>query len=511
MGTVTEIYDYFRLIFSKIATPYCPVCGEKIVSQSVDEIVDKIMGHKEREKLILLAPIIRGKKGEHKRILDSVKREGFTRLYIDGKEYEIQEEISLDKNKKHDIDVVVDRIIVKDGIETRLTDSTETALKLGNGLVKVMDLEGNIETFSEKLTCPNGHITIEEVEPRSFSFNSPFGMCEDCNGLGFHLEVDEDLVIPNYNLSLKDGAIDPFHTSQKGTYYYEIFKTIIEDAGFTEETLFKDLPKKTIDEILYGTNRDIRFKFNSHFSGHKIYKGPFEGVINTLNRRYHQTNSDAVKDKVEEYFVEKTCKTCNGKRLKKEILSMKINGLNISEVTDMSVTKALEWFKDLKLSKTEEKIARLILKEIIARLEFLDNVGLGYLTLSRAAGSLSGGESQRIRLATQIGSALVGVSYVLDEPSIGLHQRDNHLLIKSLRNLTDVGNTLIVVEHDEDTMIASDMIVDIGPGAGVHGGEIVFQGTYDEILKDENSITGKYLSRRLTIEPPEKRKILQIF
>lgn len=506
VGTVTEIYDYFRLIFSKIATPYCPVCGEKIVSQSVDEIVDKIMGHKEREKLILLAPIIRGKKGEHKRILDSVKREGFTRLYIDGKEYEIQEEISLDKNKKHDIDVVVDRIIVKDGIETRLTDSTETALKLGNGLVKVMDLEGNIETFSEKLTCPNGHITIEEVEPRSFSFNSPFGMCEDCNGLGFHLEVDEDLVIPNYNLSLKDGAIDPFHTSQKGTYYYEIFKTIIEDAGFTEETLFKDLPKKTIDEILYGTNRDIRFKFNSHFSGHKIYKGPFEGVINTLNRRYHQTNSDAVKDKVEEYFVEKTCKTCNGKRLKKEILSMKINGLNISEVTDMSVTKALEWFKDLKLSKTEEKIARLILKEIIARLEFLDNVGLGYLTLSRAAGSLSGGESQRIRLATQIGSALVGVSYVLDEPSIGLHQRDNHLLIKSLRNLTDVGNTLIVVEHDEDTMIASDMIVDIGPGAGVHGGEIVFQGTYDEILKDENSITGKYLSRRLTIEPPEKRK-----
>lgn len=506
VGTVTEIYDYFRLIFSKIATPYCPVCGEKIVSQSVDEIVDKIMGHKEREKLILLAPIIRGKKGEHKRILDSVKREGFTRLYIDGKEYEIQEEISLDKNKKHDIDVVVDRIIVKDGIETRLTDSTETALKLGNGLVKVMDLEGNIETFSEKLTCPNGHITIEEVEPRSFSFNSPFGMCEDCNGLGFHLEVDEDLVIPNYNLSLKDGAVDPFHTSQKGTYYYEIFKTIIEDAGFTEETLFKDLPKKTIDEILYGTNRDIRFKFNSHFSGHKIYKGPFEGVINTLNRRYHQTNSDAVKDKVEEYFVEKTCKTCNGKRLKKEILSMKINGLNISEVTDMSVTKALEWFKNLKLSKTEEKIARLILKEIIARLEFLDNVGLGYLTLSRAAGSLSGGESQRIRLATQIGSALVGVSYVLDEPSIGLHQRDNHLLIKSLRNLTDVGNTLIVVEHDEDTMIASDMIVDIGPGAGVHGGEIVFQGTYDEILKDENSITGKYLSRRLTIEPPEKRK-----
>lgn len=506
VGTVTEIYDYFRLIFSKIATPYCPVCGEKIVSQSVDEIVDKIMGHKEREKLILLAPIIRGKKGEHKRILDSVKREGFTRLYIDGKEYEIQEEISLDKNKKHDIDVVVDRIIVKDGIETRLTDSTETALKLGNGLVKVMDLEGNIETFSEKLTCPNGHITIEEVEPRSFSFNSPFGMCEDCNGLGFHLEVDEDLVIPNYNLSLKDGAVDPFHTSQKGTYYYEIFKTIIEDAGFTEETLFKDLPKKTIDEILYGTNRDIRFKFNSHFSGHKIYKGPFEGVINTLNRRYHQTNSDAVKDKVEEYFVEKTCKTCNGKRLKKEILSMKINGLNISEVTDMSVTKALEWFKNLKLSKTEEKIARLILKEIIARLEFLDNVGLGYLTLSRAAGSLSGGESQRIRLATQIGSALVGVSYVLDEPSIGLHQRDNHLLIKSLRNLTDVGNTLIVVEHDEDTMIASDMIVDIGPGAGVHGGEIVFQGTYDEILKDENSITGKYLSRRLAIEPPEKRK-----
>ena len=506
VGTVTEIYDYFRLIFSKIATPYCPVCGEKIVSQSVDEIVDKIMGHKEREKLILLAPIIRGKKGEHKRILDSVKREGFTRLYIDGKEYEIQEEISLDKNKKHDIDVVVDRIIVKDGIETRLTDSTETALKLGNGLVKVMDLEGNIETFSEKLTCPNGHITIEEVEPRSFSFNSPFGMCEDCNGLGFHLEVDEDLVIPNYNLSLKDGAVDPFHTSQKGTYYYEIFKTIIEDAGFTEETLFKDLPKKTIDEILYGTNRDIKFKFNSHFSGHKIYKGPFEGVINTLNRRYHQTNSDAVKDKVEEYFVEKTCKTCNGKRLKKEILSMKINGLNVSEVTDMSVTKALEWFKDLKLSKTEEKIARLILKEIIARLEFLDNVGLGYLTLSRAAGSLSGGESQRIRLATQIGSALVGVSYVLDEPSIGLHQRDNHLLIKSLRNLTDVGNTLIVVEHDEDTMIASDMIVDIGPGAGVHGGEIVFQGTYDEILKDENSITGKYLSRRLAIEPPEKRK-----
>ncbi|NLY86605.1 MAG: excinuclease ABC subunit UvrA [Tissierellia bacterium] len=508
VGTVTEIYDYLRLLYARIGTPYCYNCGREITSQTVEQMVDKIMESEEGTRLQILAPIIREKKGEHKKIFENIKKEGFVRVVVDGEMYDIGEDIKLDKNKKHTIEVVVDRIIIREGVEGRLADSLETALKLADGLVIVDFINKEKVMFSEKLACPECNIAIEEMSPRMFSFNSPFGACPTCNGLGFSKEIDEKLVIPNPELSIDEGGIAPFANANGQTYYYQIFKTLAEDNGFDTKTPLKEAPEKFIKELLYGTEREINFSFLSHFDdqGLKDYRGKFEGIIPNLQRRYESTSSDYVRSKIDEYMAENPCPTCGGRRLKKEVLSVKINGLNIAEVTDLSVNQAIDFFNSLVLTEKEQIIAQQVLKEIIDRLSFLKNVGLDYLTLSRSAGTLSGGEAQRIRLATQIGSGLVGVIYVLDEPSIGLHQRDNEKLLKALRNLTDLGNTLIVVEHDEDTMYAADYIVDIGPGAGIHGGEIVAEGTVEEIKKNPNSITGQYLSGSKKIEVPKARR-----
>lgn len=507
VGTVTEIYDYLRLLFARIGIPYCPKCGKEITNQTVDQMVDKIMELKERTKIQILAPVIRGKKGEHKTIIQNIKKEGYIRIKVDGEIYEVTDDIKLEKNKKHNIEIVVDRLIIKEGIEGRLTDSLETALKLADGLVIVDVIGKEPIMFSQKLACPDCGIVIEELSPRMFSFNSPFGACPTCNGIGYHKRVDEKLVIPNLDLSISQGAIAPFSSTSESTYYYQLIRTLAEDNGFDVDTPLKYAPKKFMDELLYGTKRQITFEFNSHYNGKRTYKGAFEGIIPNLERRYKESNSDYIKNKIEEYMTQITCPSCKGRRLKKEILSVKVGGLNISEVTDLSVSKALEFFENLNLTEKQKLIGQQVLKEIKKRLTFLKDVGLDYLTLSRSAGTLSGGESQRIRLATQIGSSLVGVVYVLDEPSIGLHQRDNNKLLKALRNLTDLGNTLIVVEHDEDTMYAADYIVDIGPGAGIHGGYIVAQGTVEDIKKNKNSITGQYLSGKKKIEIPEKRTI----
>ncbi len=506
VGTVTEIYDYLRLLYARIGIPFCPVCGKKITSQTIDQMVDKVKELPDRTRIQVLAPIVKGKKGEHTRLLENMKKEGYIRAIIDDELYELSEEIKLEKNKKHNIDIVIDRIIVKEGIEARLADSIETGLKISDGIIKIQVIDGDTMVLSSKKTCPDGHISYDEIEPRSFSFNNPFGMCPECNGLGFHQEMDKDLVIPNYNLSFLEGAIEPFATSKAGTYYYEILKAILDKHKFPLDKPLKEAPKKLIDELLYGTgDKDLEFSFDSHYGGWKKYKGPFEGVLGNLQRRYNQT-SDAMKDRIREYMTEIECPKCHGKRLKDEYLSIRINEENIIDITDMAVKDSLRWFKEIKLNNQEKFIASEVVKEIIGRLQFLQDVGLEYLTLSRASGTLSGGESQRIRLATQIGSALVGVVYVLDEPSIGLHQRDNDKLLESLRGLTDIGNTLIVVEHDEDTMKMADYIVDIGPGAGVHGGEIVAEGTLEDIENNEKSITGQYLSGRKKIEVPKKRR-----
>ncbi len=508
VGTVTEIYDYLRLLYARIGTPYCPECGKEIKSQTVEQIVDKIMELEEKTRIQVLAPVIRGKKGEHVKLLQDIKKEGYVRLIIDGEPYEISDEIKLSKTKKHDIEVVVDRIIVREGIENRLAESIEAALRLGDGLVIADLMNGERITFSQKLACPDHNIGIEELSPRMFSFNSPFGMCPTCNGLGFHQEIDPELVIPNKELSISKGGIAPYSGSAESTYYYQMFKTIAENHGFSVDEPLSVAPKAVIDEILYGTKEPISFMFNSHFDdeGMREFKGSFEGVIPNLERRYKSTNSDYMKDKIVEYMVDTPCPSCHGKRLRNDVLSVRINGLNIAEASDLSVVDSLEFFQNLKLTETQTKIGEQILREIHERQTFLKEVGLGYLTLSRMAGTLSGGEAQRIRLATQIGSALVGVVYVLDEPSIGLHQKDNDKLIKALRDLTDLGNTLIVVEHDEDTMYAADHIVDIGPGAGIHGGHVVAEGTVEDIMNTPESITGAYLSGRLKIEIPEMRK-----
>ncbi|MFA7534071.1 MAG: excinuclease ABC subunit UvrA [Tissierellaceae bacterium] len=508
VGTVTEIYDYLRLLYARIGTPYCPSCGKEISSQTIEQMVDKIMEFEERTKIQILAPIVRGKKGEHIKILENIKKEGYVRVLIDEEMYDIGDEIKLDKNKKHTIEVVVDRIVIKEGIEGRLADSLETALKLGDGLVIAHILDKERVMFSEKLSCPDCNISMEELSPRMFSFNSPFGACPTCNGLGFYKEIDKDLVLPNLDLSIEDGGIAPFASSNESTYYYQIFKTLAEANGFSTDRPLREAPEVFIEEILYGTDRKISFKFASHFDdeGMRIYNGKFEGIIPNLERRYQSTNSDYMRNKIDEYMTENPCPTCKGKRLKDEVLAVRINGLNIAELTDLSIVKAIEFFEGLVLTEKQQLIGQQVLKEIKERLNFLKNVGLDYLTLSRMAGTLSGGESQRIRLATQIGSSLVGVVYVLDEPSIGLHQRDNARLLKTLRNLTDLGNTLIVVEHDEDTMYAADHIVDIGPGAGIHGGYIVAEGTVEEIKNNPKSITGSYLSHKLKIEVPNKRR-----
>ncbi|WP_130807707.1 excinuclease ABC subunit UvrA [Senegalia massiliensis] len=506
VGTVTEIYDYFRLLFARIGTPHCPNCGEEISSQTIDQMVDKVMELEERTKIQILAPVVRGKKGQHKKLLENIRKEGFVRVRIDGEISDINEVEELEKNKKHTIEIVVDRIIIKDNIEKRLTDSIETSLDIGEGLVIVNIIEGEDMLFSQNFACADCGIALEEISPRMFSFNSPFGMCPTCNGLGNHKKVDKELVIPNKNLSLSQGAIAPYSGAGEDTYYYRIFKAIADYHNFSMDKPIGKAPKAMFDELLYGTDRSIQFKFNSRFSGNKSYRGTFEGVINNLERRYKETNSDYIREKIENYMSIIPCSDCHGARLRDESLAVTINDRNISDVTEMSIKDSFDFFNNLKLTERQEFIAHQILKEINSRLGFLSDVGLEYLTLSRSAGTLSGGESQRIRLATQIGSSLVGVLYVLDEPSIGLHQRDNDRLLKTLRNLTDLGNTLLVVEHDEDTMYASDYIVDIGPGAGVHGGEIVAEGNVKEIMECKESITGQYLSGDKEISIPDKRR-----
>ncbi len=510
VGTVTEVYDYLRLLFARIGVPYCPVCGKKIQSQTVEQIVDNIMEKEEGTRMHILAPLIRGQKGGHVKVLEEIQREGFIRLIVDGEMRDISEDIILDKNKKHTIEVVVDRLIKKDGMEDRLSDSLETALKMADGLVIVEYLQDEERVmFSEKLACPDCNIAIEEISTRMFSFNSPFGMCDNCEGLGFHKEVDPELIIPNGDLSINKGALAPFANSTKDTYYYEVFQSLCRLHKFSPDEPIKNAPKELVNDLLYGSENDIEFEFLSQYekSGKKkTYEGKFEGIIPNFERRYRTTNSDFMRRKIEAYMVENQCPKCKGRRLKDEVLSIKIAGKNIIETTDMSISKSLEFFSSLELSEKEEIIAEQILREVKERLNFLVNVGLDYLTLSRMAGTLSGGEAQRIRLATQIGSSLVGVIYVLDEPSIGLHQRDNTMLLKTLRELTELGNTLIVVEHDEDTMYMADHIVDIGPGAGVHGGYVVAQGDVEEIKKSKDSITGQYLSGRKKIEIPKERR-----
>ena len=506
VATVTEIYDYYRLLYARVGDAYCPVCGRPIEAQSIDQMVDRVKELPERTRIQILALVIRGKKGAHKRALENIQKDGYVRVVIDGEKYDLAEDIDLSKTKKHDISVVVDRIVIKDGIDARLADSIETALGLADGLV-IIDVIGEEEILlSSKLACPEGHVSLPEITPNMFSFNAPIGMCPDCNGLGFHLQVDRDLVIPDYDLSINEGAIDPYATSTKESYYYEIIRAIADHYKFSHDDPIKKAPKKMIEDILNGTDYDLSFVFDSHFSGRKRYKGPFEGAIKNIYDRYQRTGSDAQKKKFREYMSEEECDTCHGDRLKPEVLAIKVGGVNISELTRLSVEKSVDFFDKLELSPMKAKIADLIVKEIKARLSFLNDVGLTYLTLNRAAATLSGGESQRIRLATQIGSGLVGVCYVLDEPSIGLHQRDNDKLIAALRNLTDIGNTLIIVEHDEDTMKEADYIVDIGPKAGVHGGEIVAKGSLDDIMNSKKSITGDYLAGRKKIPVPKQRR-----
>ncbi len=509
VGTVTEIYDYLRLLYANIGIPHCIHCGKTIEQMSVQEIVDKIMEIGNAKRIQIIAPVVRGKKGRHEKVLEAIKNEGYIRLRIDGENYEIGDDINLDKNKKHDIDVIVDRIVIKDSIESRLNDSIETALKLTEGLVTVNIIDGEEMLFSTKFACPEHGITLEEISPRVFSFNAPYGACPECNGLGMNKNVDAALVVPDENLSLRENAVEAWASSDKNenTIYFSMIKALADSNGVSMDVPYRELPEDFKKKLLYGSDDKLKFNYESRFSdGYRVYESTFEGVINNLERRYKETPSEYIRTKIENYMIESPCRACNGKRLKPEVLAVTLGGRNITQVTELSVGEHIKLLSSLNLSKNEEIIAGEIIKEINQRLNFLKDVGLDYLTLARQSGTLSGGESQRIRLATQIGSALVGVLYVLDEPSIGLHQKDNERLLKTLRDLTDIGNTLIVVEHDEDTMYAADQIVDIGPGAGIHGGEIVCQGTAEEIMECDRSLTGKYLSGKLKIETPESRR-----
>lgn len=506
VATVTEIYDYYRLLYARIGDAYCPVCGKPIEAQTIDQMVDRIKELPEKTRIQILAPVIRGKKGTHKKALANIQKQGYVRVMVDGDRYDLDEEIELNKNQKHDISVLVDRIVIKEGIDSRLADSIETALGLADGQLIVNVIDGEDILLSSRLACPDGHVSLPEITPNMFSFNAPLGMCPDCNGLGFHLEADKDLIIPNYKLSINQGAIEPYSTASKGTYYYEIIRAIADHYDFDYDIPLMDAPEGFIHDILYGTDYDISVVFDSRYSGRKKYTGSFEGAIRNISDRFNRASSDSQKKRLGQYLSEIECHTCHGDRLKEEVLAIKVGGVNISELTRLSVDKSIYFFENLDLSPMKTQIAELIIREIKARLSFLRDVGLEYLTLNRSAGTLSGGESQRIRLATQIGSGLVGVSYVLDEPSIGLHQRDNDKLIKSLRNLTDIGNTLIIVEHDEDTMRAADYLVDIGPKAGVNGGEIVAAGSLDDIINTPESITGAYLSGKKQIPVPKERR-----
>ncbi|MDX8343270.1 excinuclease ABC subunit UvrA [Rossellomorea sp. YZS02] len=506
VGTVTEIYDYLRLLFARVGKPICPNHGIEITSQTIEQMVDRILEYPERTKLQVLAPVVSGRKGTHVKTLEDIKKQGFVRVRINGEVQDLGEEISLEKNKKHSIEVIIDRIVVKEGVAARLSDSLETALRLADGQV-IIDVIGEEELlFSEHHACPYCGFSISELEPRMFSFNSPYGACVSCDGLGTKLEVDKELVIPNWDRTLAEHAIAPWEPTSS-QYYPSLLKAVCDHYEIPMDIPVKDLPKHQMDKILYGSGKDeIYFRYENDFGQVRENYLRFEGVIPNVERRYRETSSDYIREQMEKYMAQQDCPTCHGHRLKEESLSVKVDSLHIGEVTAFSIEEAEQFFHQLQLSEKDMKIANLIMREIKERLGFLVNVGLEYLTLSRAAGTLSGGEAQRIRLATQIGSRLTGVLYILDEPSIGLHQRDNDRLIDTLKNMREIGNTLIVVEHDEDTMMAADYLIDIGPGAGVHGGEVVSAGTPQEVMDDPNSLTGQYLSGKKFIPLPQERR-----
>ena len=509
VGTVTEIYDYFRLLYARVGIPHCPKCGREIKKQTVDQMVDSIMSFPERTKIQLLAPVVRGRKGTHAKLLEQAKRSGYVRVQIDGNLYELSEEISLDKNIKHNIEIVVDRLIVKPGIEKRLSDSIETVLNLAEGLLMVDTMDGNIHNFSQSFSCPDCGISVDEIEPRSFSFNNPFGACPDCLGLGYKMEFDIDLMIPDRSLSILDGAIVVTgwqSCTNEGSFSRAILDALAREYDFSLATPFEEYPEKIQDILINGTNGHSVKVYYKGQRGEGVYDVAFPGLIRNVEQRYRETGSDAMKQEYESFMRITPCKTCKGQRLKKESLAVTVADKNIYEVTNLSIEKLKAFLADMQLSEQQQLIGRQILKEIRARVSFLSDVGLDYLSLGRATGTLSGGEAQRIRLATQIGSGLVVVDYILDEPSIGLHQRDNDRLLGSLMKLRDLGNSLIVVEHDEDTMRAADCIVDIGPGAGEHGGQLVAMGTAEDLMKNEDSITGAYLSGKLKIPVPLERR-----
>lgn len=509
VGTVTEVYDYLRLLYARIGIPHCHKCGRPIARQSIDQIIDQVLALPMGSKLFILAPVVRARKGEHQKVFDSAKRSGYVRIRVDGLVYDLSEVPKLEKNKKHNIELVIDRMVIRDDIRKRLADSLETALKIAGGLVIVDVIDGEEMMFSQNYACEECGVSMEELTPRMFSFNSPFGACEECSGLGFMMKIDPELVVRDKNKSINEGAIavtgwmaPGIEDSMAAAYY----RGLSEHYGFSLDTPYKDLPDKIKDILLYGSKGE---KFKVEFSrsyGQSTYMTDFEGIVNNLQRRHKETTSDWMRAELEGYMSNHPCPSCHGMRLKPQVLAVTVGGKNINEVTDLSIVKAIEFFKSLSLTQKEQTIAEQILKEILERLGFLKNVGLGYLTLSRSAGTLSGGEAQRIRLATQIGSSLMGVLYILDEPSIGLHQRDNEKLLATLKTLRDLGNTLIVVEHDEDTMYAADHIIDIGPGAGIHGGYLVAQGTAEEIMKVEGSATGDYMSGRKSIPIPKERR-----
>lgn len=509
VGTVTEIYDYFRLLYARIGIPHCPKCGKEIKKQTVDQMTDQIMELPEGTKIQLLAPVVRGRKGTHAKLFEKAKKSGYVRVRVDGSMYELTEEIILDKNIKHNIEIIVDRLIVREGIEKRLSDSIESVLTLAEGLLQVDVIGGETLNFSQSFSCPDCGISIEEIEPRSFSFNNPFGACPDCYGLGYKMEFDIDLMIPDKTLSINDGAITVIgwqSCTDKGSFTRAILEALCKEYGFDLDTPFEDYPEAVQHVLIHGTDgREVKVYYKGQ-RGEGVYDVAFEGLLRNVERRYRETGSETMKAEYESFMRITPCHTCGGQRLKKDALAVTVGGMNIAEVTALSIEKLQKFLAELVLTETQELIGGQILKEIKARTNFLMDVGLDYLTLSRATGTLSGGEAQRIRLATQIGSGLVGVAYILDEPSIGLHQRDNDKLLKTLKHLRDLGNTLIVVEHDEDTMKEADYIVDIGPGAGEHGGEVVAAGTAKEIMKNKKSVTGAYLSGRKKIPVPEERR-----
>ncbi|MCI8874975.1 MAG: excinuclease ABC subunit UvrA [Lachnospiraceae bacterium] len=508
VGTVTEIYDYFRLLYARIGVPHCPKCGREIKKQTVDQMVDQIMSLPQRTKIQLLAPVVRGRKGEHQKLFEKAKKSGYVRVQVDGSVYELTEEIKLEKNKKHNIEIVVDRLVVKEGIEKRLTDSIENVLDLAEGLLMVEVSEGETLNFSQSFSCPDCGISVDEIEPRSFSFNNPFGACPVCFGLGYKMEFDEDLMIPDKSLSIAEGAIQVMgwqSCTDPGSYTYAILQALAKEFAFDLSTPYQDLSQEVRQMLIHGTERSVKVYYKGQ-RGEGVYDVVFEGLISNVQRRYRETGSDVMKQEYEQFMRITPCQECKGQRLKKTSLAVTVSGKNIFEITNMSVKNLQRYLLDMELTSQQKLIGNQILKEIRSRVGFLVDVGLEYLSLSRATGTLSGGEAQRIRLATQVGSGLVGVAYILDEPSIGLHQRDNDKLLATLKGLRDLGNTLVVVEHDEDTMLAADYIVDIGPGAGEHGGEVIACGTAEEIMKNPNSLTGAYLSGKQQIPVPKERR-----